>query len=74
MKTRLNYEMTQADLDKLLESMTPVPAIMLHLPPGSSQQARANAAWKVLGDRMGFEHMTVEPNGKGARFFTAIKV
>lgn len=37
-----------------------------------SQQERANEAWKKLGDRMGFDFMTVEPTRKGDRIFTAI--
>ena len=31
----------------------------------------AFAAWLKLGDRMGFDGMTVEPCGKGSLFFTA---
>lgn len=72
MYTRTNYEMTQADLEKLFEAMKPVPMIMLQCGTPRSQQENANAAWKALGERMGFDHMTVRPTGRGDRFFTAV--
>ncbi len=72
MTQRLEYEMTQEDLDVLLEAMKPVPLIMLQCSHPVSRQERANTAWKALGDKMGFEYMSVEPNGKGDRFFTAV--
>ena len=66
-----DYEMTEEDLNKIKEASKPVPMIMLQLGLPRSLQERANAAWKDLGDRMDFDHMTVEPNGKGERFFRA---
>lgn len=74
MYPRTNYEMTEEDLNELLEACKPVPAIMLHIGGGpSSPQERANAAWGRLGKKMGFDHMTVHPIiGKGSRFFTAV--
>lgn len=68
---RKNYEMTQAQLEKILEACKPVPAIMLQCGPLSSPQENANRAWQALGDELGFDHMTVEPTGRGDRFFTA---
>jgi hypothetical protein len=68
---RQDFEMTQQDLDTLLEAMKPQPMIMLQCGSTNSAQERANAAWKTLGMRMGFDHMTVRPNGKGDRFFSA---
>jgi len=72
MYPRTNYEMTEADLADLLESMKPVPMIIIWGMAPSSQQENANAAWARLGARMGFDPMTVQPNGKGDRFFSAI--
>ena len=46
--------------------------IMLHIGGGRNQQERANNAWEALGKKMGFDYMTVQPSGKGDRFFTAI--
>jgi hypothetical protein len=67
-----NYEMTQADLNLLIASMQPVLMIALQCGTPRSQQQNANAAWAELGGRMGFDPMTVQPTGKGDRFFSAI--
>ena len=70
---RANYEMTQADLDKILDACSPQPMIMLQIPGlNRSPQERANDAWAELGSRMGFDHMTVKPGTGGDRFFTAV--
>jgi len=70
---RKEYEMTQAQLDKILEACKPVPAMFLSGGQlmGSSPQENANRAWQALGEEMGFDHMSVRPNGKGDRFFSA---
>jgi len=68
---RREFEMTQEDLDALLEAMKPVPYIIVGGVAPRSQQENANDAWKKLGDRMGFDHMSVEPSGRGDRFFMA---
>jgi hypothetical protein len=70
MKTE--YEMTKDSLDKLLNSMKRVPMIALQCGNHRSQQERANDAWKELGEKMGFDYMTVEPSNKGDRFFRAV--
>ena len=73
MYPRTEYEMTEGDFKKLIESMKPVPCIMVgnYSPP--SQQENANSAWEALGKKMGFDYMTVRPiEGKGNRFFTAV--
>lgn len=73
MYPRTNYEMTEADLEKILDACKPVPMIMLNISSPRSPQERANDAWAELGSRMGFDSMTVEPiAGKEPRFFTAI--
>ena len=68
---RTNYEMTDSDLAALLEAMKPVPMTMLQCGTPRSVQENANAAWARLGERMGFDPMTVRPTGKGDRFFSA---
>ncbi len=68
---RKEYEMTQDQLDTLLKSMQSAPLIMLQCGPMPNLQERANAAWKRLGDEMGFDHMSVQPTRQGDRFFTA---
>ena len=69
--TRRQYEMTEAQLARLLEACRPVPLIMLQLGMPRSPQERANDAWAELGAEMGFQPMTVKPTGQGDRFFTA---
>lgn len=66
-----DYEMTQGQLDVLIDAMKAVPLIAINCGMPSSQQENANRAWERLGNEMGFKHMTVRPNGKGDRFFSA---
>lgn len=70
---RQEYELTQEDLDSVLEASKPVVAIMLHIGGGPrTPQENANAAWQVLADKYGFVWDTVRPaSGKGRRFVTA---
>ena len=68
---RLNYEMSQKEMDTLLAAMQPMPLIMLQCGTPKGIQERANDAWKVLGDKFGFDHMTVQPNGSNPLFFSA---
>ncbi len=68
---RKNYEMTQEQLDKLLDAMKSVPYMVIGGHAPRSQQENANDAWKALGDEMGFVWDTVKPNGRGDRFFSA---
>ena len=71
---RQEYEMTAEDHTALLEACKPVPAMYLSggMPMHSSPQENANEAWRKLGEKMGFDHMTVRPvNGKPTTQFTA---
>ena len=65
------FEMSQEQLDEILDVCKPVPMIAIHCGNPPSQQENANEAWRKLGEVMGFEHMTVQPSSKGRRFFTA---
>jgi len=67
----IDYEMTQEKLDELLEACIPIPAIALNCGGSISPQENANSFWESLGKEMGFDHVTVKPNGKGDRFFSA---
>jgi hypothetical protein len=75
MYPRTEYEMTQEDLDAILNASKATP-VMFVSGGGSmfgSPQENANAAWASLGARMGFDYMTVRSvSGKGQRFFTAV--
>tara|TARA_R110000851_G_scaffold103662_1_gene220907 strand:+ start:47 stop:262 length:216 start_codon:yes stop_codon:yes gene_type:complete len=66
-----DFEMTQEQLDVLMDSMKAVPLIAINCGMTRSQQENGDAAWQRLGGEMGFKHMTVKPNGKGDRFFSA---
>ena len=73
MYPRINYEMTEEDLEEILETCKPVPMIMLQCGTPPSVQENANRAWRRLGEKMGFDYDTVQPVvGKGSRFFTAV--
>lgn len=72
MNPRVNYEMTEADLEKILDACKPVPYMIIGGHASSSPQENANRAWAELGQRMGFDSMTVQPASGGARFFIAV--
>lgn len=68
---RLEFEMTEAQYQTILDACKPVPYIAAHCGPMSSPQENANRAWESLGREMGFKHMTVKPSTRGVRWFTA---
>ncbi len=73
MYPRTNYEMTEDDLKVILDACKPTPHMMIGSYTPSTPQENANRAWQSLGEKMGFDHMTVKPiNGKGQRFFSAV--
>ena len=72
MNPRVNYEMTEADLSKIKKACKPVACMMIGGSTGPSQQENANNAWASLGKKMKFDSMTVRPDSKGMRFFTAV--
>ncbi len=67
---RQDYEMTQEQLDELLEACRPVPCMKIGNYITSSPQENANRAWAKLGKDMSFDAMSVRP-GKSQRFFSA---
>ena len=70
-QVKKEYEMTQAQLDRLLDACKAVPYLVANGTEPASQQENANRAWQAIGEEMGFDYMTVRPSGKGDRFFTA---
>ena len=69
---RREYEMTEEQMNRLLEASKPVIYMIIGGMPPSSPQENANAAWNDLGRELGFDYMTVQPvPGKSNRFFTA---
>ncbi len=67
---RKDFQMTDEQLEKIMDACKPVPMIMLHLGMPVSPQENANNAWKALGEELGFKHMTVKP-GSSNKLFSA---
>jgi hypothetical protein len=67
----IEYEMSQPQLDKLMNACKAVPYMVVGGIAPRSPQENANDAWAALGAEMGFDSTTVQPCGKGDRFFTA---
>ena len=66
------YKMTEEDHAALLEACEPVPYLIVGGSGPPSPQERANAWWSSLGQKMGFDYMTVQPlTAKGELWFTA---
>lgn len=75
MSERTQYEMTEADLAEIMRRINAArntPLIAIHCGMPQSPQEAANDAWADLGKRLGFDAMTVRPDGRGDRFFSAI--
>lgn len=72
--TRREYEMSVDDREKILDASKPTPVMSIDGKTNmfGTPQENANRAWKVLGQQMGFDYITVTPlPDKGDRFFTA---
>ena len=68
---RREFEMSEADLEELLDASKPVVYMVFGGVPPRSPRENANAAWRCLGERMGFDWTTVMPSRADQRFFTA---
>ena len=67
------YEMSEEDLEALLDASKPVHVMLVGDYPPASPRENATRAWQSLGRKMGFVSETVKPvQGKGDRFFTAV--
>lgn len=77
MSERKEYELTDAQLAKLLDACKPTPAMWGSggMPMFNTPQENANDAWRALGKEMGFKWDTCQPvPGKSQRFFTAVSM
>ena len=75
MYPRTEYEMTEEDLEKILNACKPTPVLFGNngMNLGGDRQENANMAWSSLAKKMGFDYMTVKPiEGKNMLFFTAV--
>jgi hypothetical protein len=71
---RKEFELSQKDLDEILDAGKPVTYIVVGGHPPSSPQENANRAWKRMGEKYGFVWDTARPvTGKGRRFITAVE-
>jgi len=68
---RKEFKMSDEDLETILDACKPVVYIIIGGVIPTSPQENANRAWAKLGERMGFDHMTVKPTRKGNKVFTA---
>lgn len=69
---RREFEISQDQLDGLLNASKPVPYLIVGGRGPRSPQENANTAWQALGEELGFDYMTVKPiPGKSNRFFMA---
>lgn len=71
---RRQYEMADAQRAAIMEACKPTPAMCLSggAPMFPTPQENANAAWRKLGEELGFKWDTVRPApGKPDRYFTA---
>lgn len=72
MSNRQNYTMTQADYDKIIESIDSARKtsgmFLSGGRPMSNVQEAANWAWQELGGRMGFDAMSVRPGASKLEF------
>ena len=71
---RQRYKMTTEQLNKILDACKPVPYMVIGGVAQRSPQENANDAWRALGDEMGFDWQSVEPDPEDAdqRCFTAV--
>lgn len=66
------FTMEQSDYDTIVEAITEarsVPLIALQCGMPQSPQEVANREWKKLGDKMGFDYMSVSPGPNKLQFY-----
>lgn len=69
---RKEFELSEEQLDRLLNSSTPTLYMISRGLAPSSPREKSNEVWKNLGKEMGFTWDSVKPIlGKSLRFFTA---
>lgn len=72
MSARVQFTMSAAQLERLMDASKPTPAMWIGGPP-STPQENANRAWQQLADELGFAWDTVVPvAGAGPETFAAV--
>jgi hypothetical protein len=74
MTQRKQFVLTPEQIGNLIEASKPVPYLVMGGVAPTSPQENANAAWAILGEEMGFNHMTARPvrGKKWQSVFTAV--
>ena len=67
------FKMTQQEMDDIIAiNRNKMPMLKIgDVITGLDLQENINEYWKKLGDKYGFEYMTVEPSSRGNLFFLA---
>ena len=68
---RKSFKLTDEQFKRLVDAARPVPYMVFGGYEPRSPQQNANDAWCALGREIGFDGMTVQPDPRGERFFTA---
>ena len=68
---RSKFVMTKEQMDTILDACKPVPYMVIGGIQPRTPQQNANDAWCNLGREMGFDGMTVQPDGSNPLHFTA---
>ncbi len=69
---RKTFEMTDKQLEKIMDASQAVPYLIMGGMPPMSPQENANRAWDALGKELGFKGKTARSiSGKDAHHFTA---
>ena len=69
---RREFELTGEELDILIEAGKPTMVMKIGTYDPPSPQDNANYAWRKLGEKRGFDYMSVKyVPGKSNHFFTA---
>jgi len=68
------YEMTQEELDQLMEACKPVPYMVMNGVEPSSPEENANRVWGRLAKKYKFDPKTPRPADGGNQFFFAESV
>lgn len=69
---RQKYTLTEEQHTRLLEAGRSVPYMIVGGMAPRSPQQNANDAWAELGRELGFDYMSVQPDGEDSHYFTAV--
>jgi hypothetical protein len=70
---RQEFEITKEEMEDIISINKSQPPVMKvgNSWSGLDLQEKINQYWEILGNKYGFNHLTVEPSSKGKLFFIA---